>query len=488
MRPQSTFWIIVAAVTLISAFLGFWVGRMGEGPGAPVTGAPAEREILYWVAPMDPNYRRDKPGKSPMGMDLVPVYADEQQGQAMSASVAVSPEIRQSLGVRTARAERGAFARRLDTVGYTRWDESTVTMLHPRAEGWLQSFGVASVGDRVREGQVLYELFSPKLVSAQQEFLTALASGNAALARAARDRLGALGLTGAQIAALETSRRVSETLPRRAPKDALVIAMEGRDGNYVTPATHVLTLAELSPIWAEVEVFESDMGWMREGLVASARFDAWPGETWTGTVAHIYPALDPMTRTLRMRLVFDNADGRLRPNMLARIRIEGDARDGVLSIPREAVIRSGDGERVVLDAGEGRFRVQRVVTGLHGGDRVEVLEGLTDDDVVVVSGQFLLDAEANGEQALSRLESHDMEGMDHSGHDMEGMDHSGHDMEGMDHGGHDMEGMDHSGHDMEGMDHSGHDMESMDHGGHDMEGMDHSGHDMESMDHGEHEQ
>ena len=455
MKPQSMFWAIVIVVTAISGVLGFWLGGTdgGQAPGAAAdAGDSGEREILYWVAPMDPNYRRDEPGKSPMGMDLVPVYADGAGGD--DAGIAVSSAVRQTLGVRTATAERGEFARRLDTVGYTVWDESTVTMYHPRAEGWLESFAVASVGDRVEAGEVLYTLFSPKLISAQQELLTARASGNASLTRAARDRLRALGLTAEQIAGIERGGSVQQNLPRRAGQDGVVIAMEGRDGNYVTPATHVLTIANLSTIWAEVEVFEQDIGWMAEGLPAHARFEAYPGETWEGRIAYIYPALDPETRTLRLRLVFENADRRLRPNMLAKVRIQGEPRPDVLHIPREAVIRSGAGERVVLDAGDGRFRVQPVVTGLASGSDVEVHGGLAAGDRVVTSGQFLLDAEAGGEQALARLEEPDP----HAGHDMEGMDHSDHDMEGMDHSGRDMGGMDHSDHDMEGMDHSGHDM------------------------------
>jgi Cu(I)/Ag(I) efflux system membrane fusion protein len=468
MKPQSIFWAIVVAVTLISGALGFWLGSIRDGGGGETGtasgGAGGEREILYWVAPMDPNYRRDQPGKSPMGMDLVPVYADG-HGSGDDAGIVVSSAIRQSLGVRTARAERGEFARRTDTVGYTAWDGSTVTMYHPRAEGWLESFSIASVGDRVQAGQVLYTLFSPKLVSAQQEYLTARASGNASLTRAARDRLRALGLTAAQVEEIERRGRVQENLPRRASRDGVVVAMEGREGNYVMPGTHVLTIADLSPIWAEVEVFEQDIGWMEEGLPAEARFEAWPGETWHGRIAYIYPALDPATRTLRLRLVFDNADGRLRPNMLAKVRIEGQPRRDVLHIPREAVIRSGAGERVVLDAGEGRFRVQPVVTGLRSGIHVEVLEGLSEGDRVVTSGQFLLDAEAGGEQALARLEEPDP----HAGHDMREMDHSGHDMEGMDHSGHDMQETDKSGHDMEGTDHSGHDMQEADQSAHEAE-------------------
>jgi len=406
MKPQSLFWaivIVVIVVTAISGVLGFWLGSM-DGDPAPgaAAGDSGEREILYWVAPMDPNYRRDKPGKSPMGMDLVPVYADGAGGD--DAGIAVSSAVRQTLGVRTAKSERGEFARRLDTVGYTAWDESTVAMYHPRAEGWLESFGIASVGDRVKAGQVLYTLFSPKLTSAQQELLSARASGNASLTRAARDRLRALGLSAEQIAGIERRGSVQQNLPRRAAQDGVVIAMEGRDGNYVTPATHVLTVANLAPIWAEVEVFEQDIGWMAEGLAARAQFGAYPGETWEGRIAYIYPALDPKTRTLRLRLVFDNADGRLRPNMLAKVRIQGEPRPDVLHIPREAVIRSGAGERVVLDAGDGRFRVQPVVIGLASGSNVEVLEGLAEGDRVVTSGQFLLDAEAGGEQALRRLE------------------------------------------------------------------------------------
>lgn len=395
--------LLLAIVALAAAATGYVLGTRNVPDAEPMAKEDDAPAVLYWVAPMDPDYRRDQPGKSPMGMDLVPVYATDTSSSQDDDAIHVAPHIQQSLGVRTAPVTRGPFAQVLETVGYTHWDESTVSMLHPRASGWLQSLSVASVGDRVSKGQVLYELYSPALTSAQQEYLTATQSSSAGLRRAARERLVALGMTRAQINNLERERQVTEALAHRAPQDAVVTAMAVRKGNYVTPATHILTLADLTTIWIEVEVFESNIGWMSEGLQAQATFDAYPGQLWHGRVAYMYPALDPHTRTLRLRLEFDNADGRLRPQMLARVRIDGATMEDVVQIPREALIRAGGGTRVVLSDGDGRFEVVGVRVGRIANRMAQILDGLAPGQRVVTSGQFLLDAEANGEQALSRI-------------------------------------------------------------------------------------
>ena len=233
------------------------------------------------------------------------------------------------------------------------------------------------------------------------------------------------------------------------------------------------------------------------GQIAEMRLPFAPDRVWRGEVDYVYPTIRPETRTARVRLAFDNPDLVLKPNMYAQIEIAVAPRRDVLAVPDQAVIRTGEQERVILAQDDGRFRPAEVITGIEAEGMVEVVDGLNPGERIVVSSQFLIDSEASMDASLIRLvgeesgvmdhSGHDMGGMDHSGHDMERMDHSEHDMEGMDHSGHDMEETDHSGHDMEEMDHSEHDMEGMDHSGHDMQGMDHSGHDMEDMDHPGHD-
>lgn len=412
--------VAVLVAVIAAAAVGYWFAGhdgMSDNAGEPMAADNSEPEVLYWVAPMDENFRRDAPGKSPMGMDLVPVYADGDQADD-EGTVRINAAITQNLGVRTTEVMRGPMARELHAVGYTAWDPSRVTMLHPRAEGWLEAFPVASVGDAVSRGQVLYELFAPKLVSAQQEYLSALQSGNEPLIRAAGLRLESLGLTRAQVDTVRKRGEVLQRLSRRAERDGVVAEINAREGSYVMPDTTILTLADLSTVWVDVDVFQDQASWLRSGLTATAEFPAFPGEQWQGQVSYVYPELDSRTRSVRLRLEFDNPDQRLKPNMFANVQVAAEPREAVLQVPREAVIRSGQGERVVVALGDGRFRVQPVSLGLISGDMAEITAGLEAGDEVVVSGQFLLDAEANGEQAFARLNSEGGD-MDDSSMDMD---------------------------------------------------------------------
>ena len=406
--------------------------------------ASAEREILYWVAPMDPNYRRDEPGKSPMGMDLVPVYADEVD--AAPGTVRIDPTVVNNLGVRTAVVERGTLPRLIETVGYIDYDEDTLQHVHTRVEGWIETLATKASGDPVQEGQLLFELYSPTLVNAQQEYLAALASNNNALRNASRDRLTALGVTRSEIERLERERTPIQRVRVFAESDGVIAHLGVREGIFVTPATEIMSVARLDRVWVLAEVFERQAAWVEPGQAAEVELDYLPGRSWQGVVDYVYPELDPTTRTLKVRIRFDNEGEVLRPNMFARVSLRGSATEPVVQVPREALIRGGKTDRVVLALGDGRFRSQVVETGIESGDRVAILSGLEEGDTVVTSGQFLIDSESDIDSALSRMES-----MEHGEHDMEPMDHSQHDMESMDHSQHDMEQMDHSQHDMEPM-------------------------------------
>ena len=370
----------------------------------PVPALAAEqgdREILYWVAPMDANYRRDKPGKSPMGMELVPVYADADGGDGSSISIA--PEVVQNLGVRTAVAERSRLWRGIDTVGYVDYDESKVSHIHLRTEGWIENLAVESEGERVTRGQRLFNLYSPALVNAQEEFVQALVGGNKGLIRASRSRLTALGIPGSQIKRLEKERKASQTIPIYAPQDGVVASLSVRDGMYIKPATRVMSLADLSSVWLLAEVFERQADWVEVNQPAEVTLAFLPGRTWEGRVEYIYPSLDPKTRTLKARLRFPNPDEALKPNMYANVIIYGGPKDDVVVIPIEALIRTGREERVVIALGEGRFESRTVRAGIESGEWVEVIEGVQPGEDIVVSGQFLIDSEASLKASMMRM-------------------------------------------------------------------------------------
>ena len=368
----------------------------------PVYAQAAEDEILYWVAPMDPNYRRDKPGKSPMGMDLVPVYADAEGTPA--DIVSINPAVVQNLGVRTAKTERGKLWRRIDTVGYVAFDERKLSHVHLRTDGWIEELYVKSDGETVKKGDILFELYSRELVNAQEEYVQALRGKNDYLKRASRERLESLGMSKDQIREVAKRRRAFQRVRVLASQDGIVDGLNVREGMYVKPSTEVMTLADLSSIWLLVDVFERQSEWVAAGQPAEVRLAYIPGREWEGNVEFVYPTIDPKTRTLQVRLRFDNEDEALKPDMYANVRIYAGPRDNVLSIPREALIKTGEEERVVLALGEGQFKAVKVVTGMESGNRVEILRGLNEGDTVVTSGQFLLDSEASLRASFSRMD------------------------------------------------------------------------------------
>ncbi len=371
---------------------------------AAAQSADDEAEILYWVAPMDANYRRDKPGKSPMGMELVPVYAN---ASGDSGNVIIAAEVIQNLGVRTATVKRSALQRVIDTVGYVEYDETKMSHIHLRTEGWIEQLVAHSEGERISKGEQLLALYSPELVNAQEEFVQALALGNNTLMRASRERLVALGIPADQVKQLEKTRKVRQNIAIYSPQDGVVSKLMVRHGMYVTPKTQVMSLADLSSVWLIAEVFESQADWVKVGQSAEVHLAFLPGRIWEGTVEYIYPSLDAHTRTLKARLRFDNPDEALKPNMYANVRIFGGAREDTIVIPVEALIRTGRETRVVMALGEGRFASRTVTAGIESGDQVEIIAGLEPGEEVVTSGQFLIDSEASLKASMTRMQASD---------------------------------------------------------------------------------
>jgi Cu(I)/Ag(I) efflux system membrane fusion protein len=376
--------------------------------------AETGKDILYWVAPMDPNYRRDKPGKSPMGMDLVPVYADD----AGSNRVSIEASVVQNLGIRTKQAEKTRLWRGIDTVGYVDYDESRVSHIHLRTEGWIENLAVESEGERVKKGERLFDLYSPELVNAQREYVTAIASGNKSLVRASKERLAALGVSDDQIRQIEDTRKTKQIISVYAPQDGVVSSLMVREGMFVKPAQNVMSLGDLSSVWLLAEVFERQAAWVSKGQAAEVKLSYLPGQVWHGKVEYIYPSLDPKTRTLKVRLRFDNPDEGLKPNMYANVRIFGGPKENIIVIPLEGLIRTGQDERVIVDAGDGYFEARDVVAGIESGDYVEIIQGVDEGERIVVSGQFLIDSEASMRASLMRMDSTDSGS---AGHAMEKM-------------------------------------------------------------------
>ena len=360
-----------------------------------------------YTCPMHPQIVRDEPGSCPIcGMDLVPMALEQTSGsEGEGVEVKISPTVEHNLGVRTAKVSRDKLWRRIDTVGYVDYDENHISHIHLRTNGWIEKLYVRSEGERVTRGQLLFEVYSPELVNAQEEYLQALNSGNKRLIRASQERLLALGIPAQQIEAINKSKKVSQYVRIYAQHDGILAKLSVRDGMYVTPQLEVMSLAELSSVWLLAEIFESQADWVRVGQPADVRLSYVPGRVWEGEVEYVYPSLNPKTRTLKARLHFDNQDEALKPNMFADVTIYGGARKDVIVIPREALIRTGTEERVILALGQGRYQPRIVVAGIESGDWVEIVSGLEEGETVVTSGQFLIDSEASIKASLRRMTS-----------------------------------------------------------------------------------
>ncbi|MGD2117510.1 MAG: efflux RND transporter periplasmic adaptor subunit [Chromatiales bacterium] len=352
-----------------------------------------------YVCPMHPQIVRDEPGNCPIcGMDLVARQVKSNADKY--AEVAVAGAMQQSLGLRTATVGRDTLWRYIRTVGHIEYDERLLTHLHPRAEGWMEQLSVRAEGDEVKAGQKLGEFYSKEILAAQVDFLLAQ---NASNRDNARNRLRLFGVTDDFIRELEKTKKTRNRVPVNAPASGIITKLGARQGMFVPPSMELFTIADLSRVWVQVDIFEHQMDWVQVGNVAEITVPAFPGKTWEGRIEYIYPELDAMARTLRLRLVFDNPDLQLRPNMFAQVTIYGGPKHEALVIPKQALIVTGQRKAVIKRLGENRFKPVDVVTGMHSGDQVEILNGLKQDDEIVVSGQFLIDSESSLQASFSRL-------------------------------------------------------------------------------------
>lgn len=366
--------------------------------------ADGEKKPLYWVAPMDPNYKRDKPGKSPMGMDLIPVYEEDAGGaEGGAGTVQISPDVVNNLGVRTVVAERKKMHATIQTVGYVQYDEDQLVHIHPRVEGWIEKLYIKASGDPVTIGEPLYDLYSPVLVNAQEELVLALERKAPRLVTASEERLASLRVSKEVIEQLKRDRQVKQTITFYAPQSGIVDNLQVRQGFFVKPGSTIMSIGVLSQVWVEAEIFERQASLVKAGLPVTMTLDYLPGKEWRGGVDYVYPTLDPKTRTVRVRLRFDNSDRLLKPNMFAQVVIEAENSEQILQVPKEAVIRSGNSNRVVLALGDGRFKSINVKVGRLDDHSAEILSGLTEGEKVVASAQFLIDSESSKTSDFKRM-------------------------------------------------------------------------------------
>ena len=386
-----------------------WLRPTAQTPAAHIPATPQApergsrgRRILYWASPMDPSIHSDHPMKDNMGMDYIPVYAP-QTGAAPAGGLSVDPRMAQNLGVRVVKVEMRPLGQAIHTVGTVAVDENRLYTVTPRYSGWVVRLHVRAVGDAVRRGQVLAELYSPDLYSAEQEYLIALREKDVPdLVAAARERLRLLGLPESEIAALARGGQAQHEVAVRAPASGVVTRLDAREGGYVSSQTPFYEIANLERVWVNTALYDYQLPWVALGDPVRLHLPAYPGRTWRGRVSFIYPTLDPQTRTVSARLSIANPDGLLRPGMYANAALTSRPQSA-LAVPQSAVLHTEQGDFVMLARGEGHFLPVQVALGAKAEGWVEVREGLKAGEQVVESAQFLLYSESQFQSVKARM-------------------------------------------------------------------------------------
>lgn len=387
----------------------------------PMTASPrpGERKVLFYRSPMDPSVRSDTPVKDSMGMDFVPVYADEVgTGPAVDgrAAITLTPERRQLLGIRTEAVERASLKRSIRTVGRVAVDERRTHHIHTKYEGYVEHLHVDFTGKFVRRGEPLLSLYSPELVATQQEYLLAyraqqrlgssgiasVAKGGVDLLDAARQRLLFWDIRPADIDSLERTGQVMRTLDLYSDISGYVVQKMAFHGMRVTPVDALFDIADLSQLWVLADVYESDLPSVRIGMLGTLSVPYLPGKTWRGPVTYIAPTVEEKTRTIKVRIEVANRGADLKPDMFADVFLESDLGTGRV-IPDSAVIHTGDRQIVFLDREGGRLEPREIQLGAKLGARVQVLSGLAEGDRIVTSANFLLDSESSLKAALGAM-------------------------------------------------------------------------------------
>ena len=367
-----------------------------------------DRKIIYWKAPMDPAEIYDEPGKSKMGMDLVPVYEDEVQG---GVDIKIDPVVQQNMGLKIRPVEQGRLNHTIRTYGHVTFDETRTGIVSPKTAGWIDTLYADYTGFVVEKGDPLYTIYSPALVAAQEEYLSAFRNLqtqktplNQDLLASVKKRLAFYDIADQDIAFLEQTGQVRKALTIRSPFKGVVTHKNAVQGAYVKAGDSLFTISDLSTVWVEAHIYEYEQNLVHEGQTVEMTLSYYPDKVYTGRIAYIFPFLQPRTRDVVIRIAFDNEGGDLKPDMFAQITIHTGRDAKGLIIPSEAVIRSGEKQLVFVAEGSGRFTPRQITTGVHLSEgRVQVLTGLAAGDDVVVSGQFLLDSESRLKEAIQKM-------------------------------------------------------------------------------------
>ncbi len=420
---SKTKWIAVTVVMAgLGAGAGYWVGARDPAPakdsaaqGASAPAKKAERTILYYRNPMGLSDTSAVPKKDPMGMDYIPVYEGEEPQDAPPGSVKIASDKVQLLGVRTEAAQVRELKRTVHALGTIQPNERGLYKVAPRFEGWIEKLHVNTTGQTVSRGQVLMEVYSPELVSAQEEYGVALrgarelkdagADAQATMQRLAESvlrRLRNWDIAEHELERLQQTGKPERLLAYRSPASGVVLQKPSVAGMRFMPGDVLYEIADLSSVWMLADVSEQDLGLVRAGQATRVRIVAYPGREFTGKLVFVYPALEPSTRTARVRVELPNPEGLLKPAMYGEAEVAAGRPGGkALAVPDSAVLDSGAQQLVLVQRGEGLFEPRAVKLGMRADGYAEVKDGVRAGEQVVVRANFLIDAESNLKSALS---------------------------------------------------------------------------------------
>jgi len=368
----------------------------------------SERKIVYWKAPMNPTEIYDEPGQSKMGMDLVPVYEDELVG---GVDIRIDPVVEQNMGLKMEKVEKGPLHHTITTYGHVTIDETRTGIVSQKTGGWIEKLYADYTGFFVNKGDPLYDIYSPSLLASQEEYLSAFknyqrskTSLNKEILASARKRLGYFDIANKEISAIEKSGKVKKALTVRSPFTGVITKKNIIEGEFAKPGASLFTISDLSQIWVEAHIFEYEQNLISVGQEVEMTLSYTPQKIYKGKISYIFPYLQQKTRDVIIRIDFENKNDELKLDMYARIKINTGINKEGISIPSEAVIFSGEKKIVFVARGNGKFTPREIQTGIYlEGDRVEILSGLAFDDRVVISGQFLLDSESKLKEAIQKM-------------------------------------------------------------------------------------
>jgi len=359
------------------------------------------KKPLYWVDPMEPTIHYEKSGKSRMGMELVPVY--RQENSSMSQGIKISPEVINNLGVRTAVVKETDFQQKVTAYGTISAKEDNIMSISSHADGWIKKLYANEIGELFKKDQLLLEFYSPTAVQVQQQYLTLIKQQNRPDdVLFFRKKLKTLGISERQIDDIVNKRELQEVISIYAPENGVITELNVREGAQVKPEEVLLKITDLSTVWAILELFGEDALWLKKGQKVDLHLPDVSEKVWHAIIEYVYPEANPTLRTVKVRVSLPNPDGLLKPNMVINATIFSPSKKAI-TIPREALIYGTVKNHVIIALGQGRFAPREVMPGLETEDSVEILSGLKPGDNVVASGQFLIDSESNLKAALSRL-------------------------------------------------------------------------------------